>query len=121
DRVVPNLLLYLLPVVFLVIRAGDVGVLHSFPTRRSSDLLLGTEKVPVFQFCRAWLVFAAPSSRCRNVAAICPILARSPSPDDDRSEEHTSELQSREKLVCRLLREKKNQCSITLHRLVQLI
>src|SRR5690606_33530122 len=26
-----------------------------------------------------------------------------------RSEEHTSELQSREKLVCRLLREKKNQ------------
>src|SRR5690606_39503750 len=27
---------------------------------------------------------------------------------DDRSEEHTSELQSREKLVCRLLLEKKN-------------
>src|SRR5690606_41118930 len=27
----------------------------------------------------------------------------------DRSEEHTSELQSREKLVCRLLLEKKNQ------------
>src|SRR5690606_13902881 len=28
-------------------------------------------------------------------------------PPDDRSEEHTSELQSREKLVCRLLLEKK--------------
>src|SRR5690606_40488748 len=28
--------------------------------------------------------------------------------DDARSEEHTSELQSREKLVCRLLLEKKN-------------
>src|SRR5207302_4518379 len=28
---------------------------------------------------------------------------------DDRSEEHTSELQSREKLVCRLLLEKKKQ------------
>src|SRR5690606_41603032 len=28
---------------------------------------------------------------------------------DDRSEEHTSELQSRDKLVCRLLLEKKNQ------------
>src|SRR5690606_40886989 len=27
---------------------------------------------------------------------------------EDRSEEHTSELQSRENLVCRLLREKKN-------------
>src|SRR5690606_40308350 len=30
-----------------------------------------------------------------------------------RSEEHTSELQSRENLVCRLLLEKKNQCSTT--------
>src|SRR5690606_41250303 len=29
--------------------------------------------------------------------------------DDDRSEEHTSELQSRENLVCRLLLEKKNK------------
>src|SRR5690606_41368457 len=29
-------------------------------------------------------------------------------PGDDRSEEHTSELQSRENLVCRLLLEKKN-------------
>src|SRR5690606_41253660 len=32
---------------------------------------------------------------------------------DGRSEEHTSELQSREKLVCRLLLEKKKQKSIT--------
>src|SRR5690606_41856260 len=31
-----------------------------------------------------------------------------PSHDFDRSEEHTSELQSRENLVCRLLLEKKN-------------
>src|SRR2546429_3659031 len=30
--------------------------------------------------------------------------------DDDRSEEHTSELQSRLHLVCRLLLEKKNKC-----------
>src|SRR5690606_41623451 len=29
--------------------------------------------------------------------------------DEDRSEEHTSELQSRENLVCRLLLEKKNE------------
>src|SRR5690606_41077508 len=36
-----------------------------------------------------------------EVAAICTYLA-------DRSEEHTSELQSRENLVCRLLLEKKN-------------
>src|SRR5690606_40024889 len=32
---------------------------------------------------------------------------------DDRSEEHTSELQSRENLVCRLLLEKKKQFSTT--------
>src|SRR5690349_23992390 len=31
---------------------------------------------------------------------------------DDRSEEHTSELQSRRDLVCRLLLEKKNQLKI---------
>src|SRR3712207_6993691 len=31
----------------------------------------------------------------------------------DRSEEHTSELQSRQYLVCRLLLEKKNNCSKT--------
>src|SRR3989442_6279087 len=30
----------------------------------------------------------------------------------DRSEEHTSELQSRPHLVCRLLLEKKNHCSV---------
>src|SRR6202044_2705266 len=36
-------------------------------------------------------------------------LARPPAPDDQRSEEHTSELQSRENLVCRLLLEKKKQ------------
>src|SRR3712207_8984567 len=32
---------------------------------------------------------------------------------DDRSEEHTSELQSRQYLVCRLLLEKKNESSHT--------
>src|SRR3712207_8417698 len=32
-----------------------------------------------------------------------------------RSEEHTSELQSRQYLVCRLLLEKKKQCSCALH------
>src|SRR5690625_6849313 len=32
--------------------------------------------------------------------------------DQDRSEEHTSELQSRGRLVCRLLLEKKNICKL---------
>src|SRR3712207_7981236 len=34
--------------------------------------------------------------------------------DDDRSEEHTSELQSRQYLVCRLLLEKKKQTRLPL-------
>src|SRR2546430_13587177 len=34
--------------------------------------------------------------------------ARGPARDDERSEEHTSELQSQSNLVCRLLLEKKN-------------
>src|SRR3712207_8572346 len=37
-----------------------------------------------------------------------PAAARSRSPSRRRSEEHTSELQSRQYLVCRLLLEKKN-------------
>src|SRR5204862_4385489 len=36
-------------------------------------------------------------------------------PSRRRSEEHTSELQSRRDLVCRLLLEKKNKTSILLH------
>src|SRR2546428_1393097 len=35
-----------------------------------------------------------------------------------RSEEHTSELQSRSDLVCRLLLEKKNTCTIRVHNLI---
>src|SRR3712207_8646827 len=37
------------------------------------------------------------------------LTLRHTSPDGDRSEEHTSELQSRQYLVCRLLLEKKKQ------------
>src|SRR5207302_9861138 len=81
---------------------------HSFPTRRSSDLTTT---------CRSW------SSTCAHPATSSARFqasrwARSsPRECDDRgmpafsaetrSEEHTSELQSREKLVCRLLLEKK--------------
>src|SRR5690606_40301315 len=39
----------------------------------------------------------------------------------DRSEEHTSELQSRENLVCRLLLEKKNQHALSLYRKLQIL
>src|SRR5437870_6700698 len=62
--------------------------LHSFPTRRSSDLAPGGEY-------QRWPRRPRP--------AVCSSAASSTS----RSEEHTSELQSRGHLVCRLLLEKK--------------
>src|SRR5438067_7172258 len=62
--------------------------LHSFPTRRSSDLYQpGILRTP---FTPEWYANASRVDIVRN-----------------RSEEHTSELQSRFDLVCRLLLEKK--------------
>src|SRR5438034_8242677 len=79
--------------------------LHSFPTRRSSDLGKSL----------SWPVTWLPSTR---PAAICSItktptvllIARLPI-SCQRSEEHTSELQSHSDLVCRLLLEKKKSQS----------
>src|SRR5207247_11275018 len=69
--------------------------LHSFPTRRSSDLeardQIGERALP------------APAHADQ----------RHHLPDMSRSEEHTSELQSRVDLVCRLLLEKKKTKSCT--------
>src|SRR5690606_42100110 len=80
--------------------------LHSFPTRRSSDLA-------------SWK-FAAPLARAVPLPATSRRHGWStnppPSPADcalnSRSEEHTSELQSRENLVCRLLLEKKKKSQL---------
>src|SRR5688572_31284221 len=87
--------------------------LHSFPTRRSSDLPCGSLRaiLPTLRSARARY---APTRRrlCTRAAA-----ARTAKRTSDalclkrtrRSEEHTSELQSQSKLVCRLLLEKKNR------------
>src|SRR5690606_39357663 len=94
--------------------------LHPFPTRRSSDL------------CDTAFIILSPLNRALSkkagVAVVTGAVALSlglyvthtmvpPTPGpvaaagileaDLRSEEHTSELQSRENLVCRLLLEKK--------------
>src|SRR5258707_3939891 len=45
--------------------------------------------------------------RVHEHAGSAIVRARKPGPTADRSEEHTSELQSRQYLVCRLLLEKK--------------
>src|SRR5690349_22949880 len=64
--------------------------LHSFPTRRSSDLLEDLLDL-------ADALVGARREQCGGEQARA-----------NRSEEHTSELQSRRDLVCRLLLEKKN-------------
>src|SRR5690606_41734870 len=76
-------------------------VLLSFPTRRSSDLkqkpMAATRWVSTLSVCLS----NSSSEACARLR-ISGRSARS-----GRSEEHTSELQSRENLVCRLLLEKK--------------
>src|SRR5947209_17214863 len=84
--------------IFFFYCYGDHPDLHSFPTRRSSDLVLGARPLDYRRsvlFTTRRLSCAAPHSCC--------------SPPASRSEEHTSELQSRQYLVCRLLLEKKKQ------------
>src|SRR5690606_41899782 len=91
---------------------GDHPGLHSFPTRRSSDLMPGpvspidsTTKSPSTLWRHEVHTPRQPLSHAvsmRTVPTAC-IASRALM----RSEEHTSELQSRENLVCRLLLEKK--------------
>src|SRR5699024_12529916 len=72
---------------------------HSFPTRRSSDL----DAPPRFRARRRPVDPADPVPPRRGVPS-GEAPRRNP-----RSEEHTSELQSRFDLVCRLLLEKKKK------------
>src|SRR5690606_41073828 len=95
--------------------------LHSFPTRRSSDLkrtnmaaidAIGIEARRVLLEVMMSVAWAdreiAPEERqAARAAAMSLGLVMPGDTDLTRSEEHTSELQSRENLVCRLLLEKK--------------
>src|SRR5690606_39882899 len=91
--------------------SGNHGDLHSFPTRRSSDLkkiflngrsiFIRNGSLPPFRklirdIGKSSFSFAKKSRRNMMLPTM-------------RSEEHTSELQSRENLVCRLLLEKKKK------------
>src|SRR5436189_3365975 len=84
--------------------ARDHRDLHSFPTRRSSDL---GQRAEIARDAKCHSVFRIEiQSRCaaksfRHSSRFARILLR--------SEEHTSELQSPMYLVCRLLLEKKKQ------------
>src|SRR3712207_9301965 len=102
--------------ILFVKRYGDKRDLHSFPTRRSSDLP-GTARTkrgggscrgssPARCACSSGGPF--PSSPGRGVHLLDRVEASARARRRrGRSEEHTSELQSRQYLVCRLLLEKK--------------
>src|SRR5439155_21953068 len=99
-------------------RARHHRHLHSFPTRRSSDLPQAHVTVPAVQL-RLGRLPAAPEQRPLNpllrwmfLLLVFSIPFEYPDrsfPIEIRSEEHTSELQSRGHLVCRLLLEKKKK------------
>src|SRR5690625_7868694 len=80
---------------------------HSFPTRRSSDLFLcGYNQIQGSPGgAESWSPYHQRCEWTGSGTAPCRSLFRS----GCRSEEHTSELQSRGHLVCRLLLEKKKE------------
>src|SRR5207244_9193565 len=93
-------------------------VLHSFPTRRSSDLTCSG----LLSYSRQALPDCFPESKLgaaswfsARMASYAPVScvcragghSRFSGTSAQRSEEHTSELQSPDHLVCRLLLEKK--------------
>src|SRR5690606_41696729 len=87
--------------------SGDHRDLHSFPTRRSSDLrgLETDDAAGVDAQCFA----GREGAFHQGAAGVHEGPAVALETLHDRSEEHTSELQSRENLVCRLLLEKKKK------------
>src|SRR5690606_41717500 len=101
-------------------RSSDQRDPHAFPTRRSSDLPpeISSGKFPhgaegagpparrlpsMPEFADGSTSDKSGGSGWRQKKAMEDVSVRIPA----RSEEHTSELQSRENLVCRLLLEKK--------------
>src|SRR6266513_3294328 len=80
--------------IFFFYLSGHHRDLHSFPTRRSSDLANALENDILGH--EAWLQLSFEPEMHRF----------------GRSEEHTSELQSRFDIVCRLLLEKKKKKEI---------
>src|SRR5205814_2944963 len=93
--------------------------LSSFPTRRSSDLLGGVlaflDRLHLLNLLKRRPECGSPCHLCERG---CPVRANEPtgkivtSECFQRSEEHTSELQSLRHLVCRLLLEKKNDTKL---------
>src|SRR5690606_41498793 len=103
------------PLLCVFSGSGAHHALPSFPTRRSSDLPAAaaldhahSDQVRHESVVRAPI--ARPDRPAEQAATERPGFGR---PAVRRSEEHTSELQSRENLVCRLLLEKKKKKNIS--------
>src|SRR5690606_41250981 len=99
--------------IFFLSCSRDHPDLHSFPTRRSSDLT-SAPVVPQYNLDYLRSVSGNNQEFIREmvltfIQTIPPLLAEMRQALSERSEEHTSELQSRENLVCRLLLEKKKK------------
>src|SRR5690606_41647724 len=89
---------------------GRACILHhqqSFPTRRSSDLAIEQHSRDQFDPSVTWQDVDWLRQQTGLPLVVKGILTAEDALDHQRSEEHTSELQSRENLVCRLLLEKK--------------
>src|SRR5689334_23901396 len=92
--------------------SGDHRDLHSFPTRRSSDLALltglaaGTASAQSLVITGARIIVGDGQVMEKGSVVVRDGKIASVAP---RSEEHTSELQSQFHLVCRLLLEKKKK------------
>src|SRR5687768_9342636 len=89
--------------------------LHSCPTRRSSDLVFYAESWALVHYLllaenqkyfRRAGEFVDELARGRSLAEACSGVLQTTPGALERSEEHTSELQSRLHVVCRLLLEK---------------
>src|SRR5690606_40999771 len=103
--------------LFFLYRSGHLRDLHSFPTRRSSDLASAVggdfSAGRTRGFVHGSFPFPCVASPGRfdvffpRLAAERLAIGAGRRHHHGRSEEHTSELQSRENLVCRLLLEKK--------------
>src|SRR5688572_32715107 len=93
--------------------SADHRDLHSFPTRRSSDL--PTASVPPTIRPTSVIPTASRAGVSRRTASRSDTMPSTTSTTaaaaDRRSEEHTSELQSQSNLVCGLLLEKTSRAA----------
>src|SRR5207247_5627798 len=97
------------PDTLLSLSSGHVHhpALHSFPTRRSSDL--SARRRAAGSSATRTRVAPGPWPRAAGSSTVARVRPIGSAGRWTRSEEHTSELQSRVDLVCRLLLEKKNE------------